>query len=186
MFSILLIGVGLSMDALAVAVANGLTIRNFGPRQAAVIGLYFGGFQCLMPLIGHALGSAVSESVSAWGAYISFFLLAFIGIKMLVEALRGDGTAGCMIKLHHGRLILMAVATSLDALVVGVSFAFMEEIRLLPACLLIGCTTFVICFFGGLAAGRVSGLSCKWAGALGGAVLCGIGVKFLLEGLGVL
>lgn len=182
MLSILLIGVGLSMDAFAASVTSGLTVKGFGPKHAALLGLYFGGFQFLMPLLGYLLGSTVSSFVSAYAPYISFFLLAFVGIKMLVEAIKGGETAVCT-QLRHSQLLVMAIATSLDALAVGVSFAFMPDVSLLPSCLLIGCTTFVLCFAGGLVGGKIPGISCKTSGILGGLVLCGIGVKLLIEGL---
>lgn len=185
MLSILLIGVALSMDALAVSVTSGMTVRNFGKREAAILGLYFGGFQALMPFLGCILGSTVSGLISRWGPYVSFALLVFIGVKMIIEALHPDGEQGCA-ELSHKRLAVMAIATSLDALAVGVSFAFMPDVRLIPACLLIGAVTFVICFTGGIAGSKIPGLDCRRAGVLGGAVLIAIGVKLLLEGLGVL
>ena len=182
MLSILLIGVGLSMDAFAVSVTSGLTVKGFGPKHAALLGIYFGVFQFLMPLIGYLLGSTVSSFVSGYAPYISFFLLAFVGIKMLVEAIRGGEAAVCT-QLRHTQLLMMAIATSLDALAVGVSFAFMPEVSLLPSCLLIGCTTFVLCFAGGMVGGKIPGISCKAAGIAGGVVLCAIGIKLLIEGL---
>ena len=182
MLSILLIGVGLSMDAFAVSVTSGLTVKGFGPKHAALLGIYFGVFQFLMPLIGYLLGSTVSSFVSGYAPYISFFLLAFVGIKMLVEAIRGGEAAVCT-QLRHTQLLMMAIATSLDALAVGVSFAFMPEVSLLPSCLLIGCTTFVLCFAGGMVGGKIPGISCKTAGIAGGVVLCAIGIKLLIEGL---
>lgn len=182
MLNILLIGVGLSMDAFAVSVTNGLTIPGYRAGQAALTAAYFGFFQGLMPLLGCLLGRAVSGLVSAWGAYVSFFLLAFTGAKMIAEAASGrERAAG----LRHGRLAAMAVATSLDALAVGVSFAFMDA-ALLPSCLLIALVTFAICFAGGVLGGRVPGISCRAAGIAGGVVLCCIGVRLLLEGIGVL
>lgn len=183
MLSILLIGVGLSMDAFAVSVTSGLTVKGFGPKHAALLGIYFGGFQFLMPLIGYLLGSTVSSFVSDYAPYISFFLLAFVGVKMLVEAIRGGDEAVCHTQLKHSQLLVMAIATSLDALAVGVSFAFMPEVSLLPSCLLIGCTTFVLCFAGGMVGGKIPGISCKAAGIAGGVVLCAIGIKLLIEGL---
>lgn len=155
MLSILLIGVGLSMDAFAVSVTSGLTVKGFGPKHAALLGLYFGGFQFLMPLIGYLLGSTVSSFVSAYAPYISFFLLAFVGVKMLVEAIRGGEAAACT-QLKHSQLLVMAIATSLDALAVGISFAFMD-VPLLASCLVIGCTTFVLCFIGGMVGGKIPG-----------------------------
>lgn len=180
MLSILLIGIGLSMDAFAVSITNCLTVKRFRMRDALLMSLYFGGFQFLMPLLGYLLGSTVSGYVSTWGPYISFFLLAFIGGKMLWEALWGEEE--CPVTLTHGKLLVLAVATSLDALAVGVSFAFMD-VRLLPSCVLIGCTTFVICLAGSLVGGRLRFITGKRAGVLGGLVLLGIGVKLLLEGV---
>lgn len=182
--SILLIGVSLSMDAFAISVANGLTLKDFSWRHALWMGIYFGGFQFLMPLIGCFLGSTVSRYITALGPYISFALLAFIGGKMLFDSLKpGDSEEDGMLSLSHKRLLAMAVATSIDALAVGVSFAFMEDVRLLPSCILIGCTTFVISFGGAMLGSRIPGISGKKAGILGGIVLIGIGIKLLVEGV---
>ena len=182
MLSILLIGVSLSMDAFAISVANGLTLRPFRLRYALWMGLYFGFFQFMMPLLGYLLGNSVRAYVDAFGPYISFFLLAFIGGKMLMDSLKGEEADG-MRELRHGRLLLMALATSIDALAVGVSFAFMEGLRLLPSCVLIGCTTFCISLTGALLASRIPGLSGKRAGILGGGVLIAIGIRLLVTGL---
>ena len=111
---------------------SGLTVKGFGAKHACLLGLYFGGFQFLMPLLGYLLGSTVSSLVSEWAPYISFFLLAFVGVKMLVEAIKGGESAVCT-QLRHSQLLVMAVATSLDALAVGISFAFMEGVSLLPS-----------------------------------------------------
>ena len=181
MLSVLLIGVSLSMDAFAISVTNGLTLKGFNIRHALWMGLYFGAFQCGMPLLGCLLGSTVSGYVSAWGPYISFFLLAFIGGKMLLDSFRGGdgGEEGGMLVLSHKRLFVLAVATSIDALAVGVSFAFMQ-VRLLPSCLLIGCTTFVISFAGAMLGSKIPGVSGKKAQIAGGLVLIGIGLRLLL------
>lgn len=182
MFSIFLIGVSLSMDAFAIAVANGMTLEKFSWKHAVWMGLYFGAFQFLMPLIGCLLGSTVSSHVSTLGPYISFALLAFIGGKMLVDSIKGGDEAGGMLHLKHSRLLVMAIATSIDALAVGVSFAFMD-VRLIPSCLLIGCTTFVISFAGAMLGSKIPGVSGKKAGIIGGLVLIGIGIKLLVEGV---
>ncbi len=185
MLSILLIGISLSMDAFAVSVTNGLTLKNFSLRHALWMGLYFGGFQFLMPLIGYLLGSTVSHYIMRFGPYISFALLAFIGGKMLLDSVRpgGEEDGGGMQTLSHRSLLAAAVATSIDALAVGVSFAFMEDVKLLPSCLLIGCTTFVISFAGAMLGSRIPRLSGNKAGVVGGLVLIGIGVKLLIEGV---
>ena len=184
MLSILLIGVSLSMDAFAISVTNGLTLKNFNWRHALWMGIYFGGFKFLMPLIGCFLGSTVSRYVTALGPYISFFLLAFIGGKMLFDSIKGgDDEDSGMLTLSHKRLLAMAVATSIDALAVGVSFAFQPDVKLLPSCILIGCTTFVISFAGAMLGSKIPGISGKKAGILGGIVLIGIGIKLLIEGV---
>ena len=125
MLSVILIGISLSMDAFAVSVTNGIAMRPFKTGYALWHGLYFGAFQFLMPLAGYILGSTVSGYVTAIGPYVSFALLAFIGSKMILEAVRGgeEGSGG-MAVLSHKRLLALAVATSIDALAVGVSFAF--------------------------------------------------------------
>ena len=165
MLSVLLIGVSLSMDAFAVSVTNGLTLRPFRKSYALWMGLYFGVFQCLMPLAGNMLGSTVSGRVTA------------------LEALSPDEEQG-MTRLSHRKLLAMAVATSIDALAVGVSFAFSPPAMGVAAgCVLIGCTTFVISAAGALLAGKIPGLHPRRAGIIGGAVLVLIGVKLLLEGI---
>ncbi|HBD86821.1 MAG TPA: hypothetical protein DC001_05275 [Clostridiales bacterium] len=181
MISILLIGVGLSMDAFAISVTNGMTLKNCNWRHALLMGAYFGGFQFIMPLIGSFIGSTISGYISAYGHYISFFLLAFIGLRMICEAFKDCGGSGLTI-LSHPRLLVMAVATSIDALAVGVSFAFME-VMLLPSCILIGCITFVMSFAGAMLGTKISCHSRKHAVILGGCVLIGIGIKLLLEGI---
>ena len=182
MLSILLIGVGLSMDAFAVSVANGLAQEKVCFKNALWMGVYFGGFQFLMPLIGYFLGTTISDYVSAFGPYICFFLLFFIGGKMIVETLKGNAQEACPATLSHRRLLVQAVATSLDALAVGISFAFMDT-PLLLSCVLIGCTTFIISFAGACIGAMIPGVSCKNAGFFGGIVLIAIGVKILLEGI---
>lgn len=184
LISILLIGISLSMDAFAVSVTNGLTLKNFNVRHALWMGLYFGGFQFLMPLLGYLLGSTVSHYIMKFGPYISFVLLAFIGGKMLLESIKpGEEEADGMAELRHKNLLAAAVATSIDALAVGVSFAFQEDLQLLPSCLLIGCTTFVISFGGAMLGSRIPKLNGKKAGIVGGIVLIGIGLKLLIEGV---
>lgn len=187
MLSIILIGVSLSMDAFAIALTNGLTVKGYKLRHAVITAAYFGFFQFLMPLIGCFLAGTVSHYVSMLGPYISFFLLAFIGIKMIREGLQCENEETCScgspaVRLSHKRLLAMAVATSIDALAVGVSFAFME-VQLVPSCLVIGAVTFVICLAGGFLGKNIPGLSGKKAEILGGVILVGIGVKLLIEGI---
>ena len=182
MLSVILIGISLSMDAFAVSVTNGIAMRPFKTGYALWHGLYFGAFQFLMPLAGYILGSTVSGYVTAIGPYVSFALLAFIGGKMILEAVHGgeEGSGG-MAALSHKPL---AVACSIDAFAVGVSFAFSPPgPGVVLSCAVIGCTTFLIAFGGAMAASRIPGIRPKTAEIAGGIILVGIGVKLLLEGL---
>ena len=185
MLSILLIALSLALDAFAVSVSSGISVPGFGWKQAVKMGIWFGAFQCVMPLLGWSLGSGVSQYIEAVDHWIAFGLLAFIGGKMLLDSLRGGEDAAGMLTLSHLRLLTMAVATSIDALAVGVSFAFMD-VRLLPACALIGCTTFVISLAGAFLGRAIPNVSGRRAGIAGGLVLIGIGVKLLLEGIGII
>ena len=189
LLSILLIGVSLSMDAFAVSVTNGLTLKRFNVRHALWMGLYFGGFQFLMPLIGCLLGSTVSHYIMKFGPYISFALLAFIGGKMIFESVRpGEEDEAGMTELSHKRLLASAVATSIDALAVGITFACTGYVRLgqLTAPLLvIGLVSFALSVAGFTIGGR-SGEAVNEKirpELLGGVILVGIGVKILLEHL---
>ncbi len=184
MLTIFLIALSLSMDAFAVSVTNGMTACGFRFRHALIMGLYFGGFQFLMPLVGYFLAGTVSSHISRLGPYISFILLGFIGGRMIWEALKEDNndSDACLIDLTHRRLLAMAVATSIDALAVGVSFAFMN-VKLLFSCGIIGIITFTVCVVGAVAGNCLPIKSCKNAEIAGGTVLIAIGVKILLEGI---
>ena len=172
------------MDAFAVAVTNGLTIRPFRLRYGLWLGLYFALAQWAMPLLGYALGSAVAGYVRALSPYVSFCLLGFIGGKMLWEA--AAPLEEGMGRFSHPRALAMALATSIDAMAVGLSFAFSPPAAgVFPACCVIGAVTFALCLAGSLSAGRLS-LRPRRAMALGGAVLCLVGLRLLLTGLGLL
>lgn len=182
-----LIGIGLSMDAFAVAVCQGLGMRRLDLRRAGVIALFFGGFQALMPLAGWVLGAAFSAYIQRFDHWVAFVLLCFIGANMVREALSGEEEEECCCgeKLDYKRLFLMAVATSIDALAVGVTFAFLD-VSILPAISIIGCTTFVLSL-GGVAVGNYFGARYKRRAELtGGVILILLGVKILLEHLGIL
>ena len=180
---LLLIAVGLSMDAFAVSVCKGLSVKKVGVKHAALAGLYFGGFQFLMPVIGYLLGfrfESVIESIDHW---VAFVLLAFIGGNMIKESF------GKAEELNDDfgvkTMLLMAIATSIDALAVGITFAFLE-VQILPAAGLIGVTTFLLSF-AGIYIGNVFGARYKSKAELaGGIILVLIGVKILLEHLGIL
>ncbi len=183
------IGVGLSMDAFAVAVCKGLGMKMVNWRHAFVIALMFGGFQGLMPLIGWALGSQLTSLIEPVDHWIAFILLVFIGGKMLWDAFRGDDgceTCGCAEeKLDMRELLMMAVATSIDALAVGVTFAFLG-VNVMAAVVVIGVTTFALSFVGVVVGNRFGARFEKPATVAGGVVLVLIGLKILLEHLGVI
>ncbi|MGN0986073.1 MAG: manganese efflux pump MntP family protein [Candidatus Enterenecus sp.] len=181
---LLLLAVGVSMDALAVAICKGLSIRELKPRHALIVGAWFGVFQALMPLIGYLLASAFADLITAVDHWIAFVLLAIIGGNMIREALSKEEEK-CDPSLSFTSMLMLAVATSIDALAVGVTFAFLQ-VDVLPAVLLIGLCTFIISAIG-VEIGHVFGMRFKSkAELLGGAVLIFIGVKILLEHLGVL
>lgn len=181
MLQILLIAFSLAMDAFAVSVSTGIAVPGFGPRQAARIGAWCGFFQFAMPLIGWFLGSSVKIYIEAVDHWIAFGLLALIGGSMIREALWGDEEAA-VTDLSVKRLFLLALATSIDALAVGVSMAFMRVDILLSAAV-IGVVAFLMAMLGGLLGRRLGQLFQKRATLLGGGVLILIGLKILAEHL---
>ena len=185
---LLLIGVGLSMDAFAVAICQGLCMKKLNWRHAAVIALFFGGFQALMPLIGWFLGSQFAGYIQNIDHWVAFALLVLIGGNMVREALSPEEEeVACAVesKLDYKQLFLMAVATSIDALAVGVTFAFLE-VPIIPAISIIGCTTFCLSLVG-VAVGNFFGTRYKKRAELsGGIILILLGAKILLEHLGIL
>ena len=182
-----LIGVGLSMDAFAVAVCKGLGMRKLRVRQMLVIALFFGGFQALMPLLGWFLGSQFAAYITNFDHWIAFLLLCFIGGKMIQESRSAEANA-CPAgseRLDLRELLLLSVATSIDALAVGITFSFLS-VRIVPAVLLIGCTTFLLSIAGVLAGNFFGSKYKNTAELAGGIILVGMGVKILVEHLGLL
>nr|WP_325180076.1 manganese efflux pump MntP family protein [uncultured Oscillibacter sp.] len=184
-FELLLIAVGLSMDAFAVSICKGLSVQRLKPRHYLLTGAWFGGFQALMPSIGFLLGSAFDQYINAFDHWIAFVLLAFIGGNMVKESLSGDEE--CHDDSFSLRtMFLLAVATSIDALAVGVTFALLPDVHILSAVSLIGVTTFLLSAVG-LKVGNVFGLRYKARAELaGGVILILMGLKILLEHLGIL
>lgn len=184
---LLLIGVGLSMDAFAVAICQGLSMPRLNWRHAGVIGLYFGGFQALMPLLGWILGSQFARYIQNVDHWVAFVLLGLIGGNMIREALspeEEEEACACSGGLDHRKLFLMAVATSIDALAVGVTFAFLR-VKIVPAVTIIGCTTFCLSVVG-VAVGNFFGTRYQRRAELaGGIILVLLGSKILLEHLGI-
>lgn len=189
LLEIFLIGIGLSMDAFAVAICKGLAMPDKVDRKGALlIALYFGVFQAVMPALGWLLGSQFARYVMQMAPWIAFVLLAWIGGSMIRESLsKEEKEEAEMGAVSHKELLVLAVATSIDALAVGVTFSMLElAVSIGVAVALIGCTTFVISL-GGVYVGNVFGARYKGkAEFVGGAILVLIGVKILLEHFGVL
>lgn len=180
---IILIGVSLSMDACAIAMCKGLSMKKLSLRHACVIALYFGGSQALMPAIGWFLGKQFESYIVSIDHWAAFALLLFIGGKMIYETLHDDDTGCGEFRLDHRELLVMSVATSIDALAVGITFAFLQ-VSIAAAASLIGAVTFVLSLAGVATGFRFGSRFRKKAGLLGGTMLCLIGLKILLEHLG--
>ena len=181
---LLLLAVGLSMDAFAVAVCKGLASSRVRFRQMLIPGLWFGVFQALMPLLGYFLGSRFEKYIVSVDHWIAFVLLGGIGFNMLREAVRGEEPTEEDASLSPKAMLPLALATSIDALAVGVTFALLTD-RIVPAVCLIGATTFLISA-AGVKIGSLFGA--KWrsrAEICGGVILILLGLKILLEHLGV-
>ena len=185
---LLLIGVGLSMDAFAVSVCKGLAMRKVNKKQAFIIGLFFGGFQALMPFIGWALGTQFESYITSIDHWIAFILLALIGGKMVVEATKTEEEQEIKQMdppLDMKEMLLLAIATSIDALAVGITFAFLQY-PIVEAMLIIGLTTFVLSIIGVYVGNAFGSRYQKRAEMAGGIILILIGLKILLEHLGIL
>lgn len=189
---LVLLAVGLSMDAFAVSICKGLGMKKINLKVAVVLGLFFGGFQAGMPVIGWALGSQFMGIIGPIDHWIAFILLAFIGGKMLREAFtedegegEGEGDGKDAEKIDLAEYLILAIATSIDALAVGISFAALS-VDIVPAVSLIGITTLIFSI-AGVAIGHTFGARYeKPATIVGGVVLILIGLKILLEHLGIL
>ena len=181
LWELFVIAVGLSMDAFAVSICKGLSVRRCTFRHMLICGLYFGLFQGGMPLIGYILGSQFESMVSAIAPYIAFILLGFIGMNMIKES-REEEEECCCDDFSVRAMIPLAVATSIDALAVGVSFAFLQ-VNIVPAVSFIAVVTFICCLFG-VTIGSIFGSKYKSkAEFFGGVVLIAMGLKILLEHL---
>lgn len=180
-FEIFLIGIGLSMDAFAVSICKGLSVGKVNGRHMLTAGLWFGGFQALMPLVGYLLGSAFERYVTEIDHWVAFILLSVIGANMIKESLGKDGERQNS-SFSFMSMLMVAVATSIDALAVGITFAFLQ-VNIWFAIAIIGCTTFVISA-AGIKIGSVFGAKYKAkAEFFGGAVLICLGIKILVEHL---
>ena len=185
LIELFLLAVGLSMDAFAVALCKGLCMQRLDKRQGLLIAVFFGGFQALMPLIGWFLGTQFERYITALDHWVAFGLLSLIGLSMLREAFSKKEAECACVKTSLRELFLLAVATSIDALAVGITFAFLN-VNVFQAVSLIGVTTFILSFAGVCVGNRFGLKYQKKAQLSGGAVLILMGLKILLDHLGVL
>jgi putative Mn2+ efflux pump MntP len=179
-----IIAIGLSMDAFAVSICKGLAMEKATLRKATVVGLYFGIFQAGMPLIGYLVGSQFAELIEAFDHWIAFVLLGFIGGKMMYESFQEGDAPPDAASIGWRKMLPLAVATSIDALAVGISFALLN-VDIVPAVSLIGVATLVISMAGVKIGNVFGGKFQSKAEFAGGVILVLIGVKILLEHMGV-
>lgn len=182
LIELFILAVGLSMDAFAVSICKGLSLRKIKAKHMCIAGLWFGGFQALMPLIGYFLGSFFSEMIEQYDHWVAFILLAIIGGNMIKESFGKDENVDSAMDFKS--MLLLAIATSIDALAVGVTFAFLQ-VQIVPAVSFIGVVTFIFSAVG-IKIGSLFGTKYRSKAELfGGIVLVLIGLKILLEGIGV-
>lgn len=190
LLELFILAVGLAMDAFAVSVCKGLSVEKAGMKECCIAGLYFGGFQALMPAIGYFLGMQFSEYITSIDHWIAFILLGLIGFNMIRESREKESGSGevCPREEHPfavKKMLLLAIATSIDALAVGITLAFLK-VNLLASVSFIGITTFIISAIG-IWIGNIFGMRYKAKAELaGGVILICMGLKILLEHLGVL
>lgn len=182
---LLLIAVGLAMDAFAVSICKGLSMQKLRVKHYFIIGAWFGGFQSLMPAIGYLLGSAFERYIVSFDHWVAFVLLALIGGNMIKDGISGDGEATDG-SLGFRTMFVLAVATSIDALAVGVTFALLPDVNIIAAVTAIGVITFAVSAVG-LKVGNIFGLRFKSKAEIaGGVILILIGLKILFEHLGLI
>ncbi|MCI5586616.1 MAG: manganese efflux pump MntP family protein [Lachnospiraceae bacterium] len=187
---LLFLSVGLAMDAFAVSICKGLNMTKINYKNAGIIALFFGVFQAGMPLIGYALGTRFAKYIESFDHWVAFGLLAFIGGQMIYEAVKGeeddedsddDGDS-----LDIKQLFILAIATSIDALAVGITFALLDGMSIWFSVAMIGVVTFIISFFGVIIGNRFGNKYERKAELAGGVILVLIGLKILLEHMGII
>lgn len=184
LWELLIIAIGLSMDAFAVSICKGLSMKKMNWKNAIIVGFYFGFFQAGMPLIGYFLGIQFRGMIQNIDHWVAFILLSLIGINMIKEALSKSEEEACAL-FDVRTMLVLALATSIDALAVGVTFAFLN-VNIVPAVSLIGTTTFTLSILG-IKIGNVFGVKYKSKSELvGGIILILMGIKILLQHLGIL
>lgn len=187
---LLFLSVGLAMDAFAVSICKGLNMTKINYKNAGIIALFFGVFQAGMPVIGYALGTRFAKYIESFDHWVAFGLLAFIGGQMIYEAVKGeeddedsddDGDS-----LDIKQLFILAIATSIDALAVGITFALLDGMSIWFSVAMIGVVTFIISFFGVIIGNRFGNKYERKAELAGGVILVLIGLKILLEHMGII
>lgn len=185
---LLLLAVGLAMDAFAVSVSKGLSMKKASGKNAVIVGLYFGVFQAVMPLIGYGVGAQFKDRITSFDHWVAFLLLGFMGAKMIKESFgkeEGEVHIHSEADLGVKSMLILAVATSIDALAMGITFAFLK-VDIISAAAVIGIVTFFLSL-AGVKIGNRFGLRYKSKAELaGGIILIGMGLKILLEHLGVI
>lgn len=182
LLEIVLLAVGLSMDALAISICKGFSLKKASWKDAAVVALFFGGFQALMPVIGYLIGSSFHGLVESFSYLIAAALLIILGLKMIKDSMDEKEVDS---KLDIKTLLVLSIASSIDALAVGISFS-MVSVDLIPAIAIIGIVTFIISFIGVKSGSFVGSKFQTKAEMLGGIILIVIGAKILLEGLQII
>ncbi len=188
-WELILVSVSLAMDAFAISICKGLASRADYIKTGLACGIWFGAFQALMPFLGWLLASTVSSYIERISAYIAFALLTFLGVKMIVEAWRERGSCAVAIdadgrtnSLHPRIMLAFAIATSVDALAAGITFAVMS-VNIAIAVSFIGVVTFLFCFVGAAVGAKIGARWKTGAGIAGGVILVSLGAKFLIEHL---
>lgn len=190
LIELFILALGLSMDAFAVSICKGLSMRKITLKNSGIVGLYFGGFQAGMPLIGYFLGLQFKDYIMSVDHWIAFILLGYLGLKMIQEALsKDDGDIESIQSekemLSFKNMSVLAIATSIDALAVGITLAFLQ-VNIVPAVTFIGIVTFLLSMVG-VKIGNVFGVKYKSkAEFAGGIILIGMGIKILLEHIGII
>jgi len=184
---IFLFGLGLAMDAFAVSVCKGLCMKKINYSHAFIIALFFGIFQAVMPFLGFFLGKTFESYITSVDHWIAFVLLVYIGIKMIRDAINDDDEVSCPVdqRLNIKELFVLSVATSIDALAVGIAFSFEKDVNIYENISIIGIVTFALSFFGVVIGNKFGACFRKKAQVSGGVILVLLGLKLLLEGVGL-
>ena len=181
---ILLIAIGLAMDAFAVSICKGISFKKMNWKKAIIVGLYFGIFQALMPVIGYLLGSTFESFITEIDHWIAFGLLGLIGLNMIKEAFSKENES-CNDSVDYRTMIVLAIATSIDALAIGITFAFLKT-NIIISALLIGIITFAVCVVGVKIGNKFGDRYERKAEVVGGLILILMGIKILIEHLGLI